>query len=319
MRPSYALTLVGAVLLGASPVYADAEDVRPLAAAAYARGARAYNLGQYATAARELAAADALAPNPVVLRTALRAATRADDAVLAMTLVERAEHRGETGAVATTARETRARFGGRVGMLTLACPAHETCHAIVDGEPMSDDRWVSPGSHSVEWESDGQIAHETVQVAAGERRAVAPPAPSSAHEEPPPVAPVGAEPPEKSSTDEPPLSAPSPSVESAQPSRPSRPLSPVFFWAGLGATAIVGGVTVVSAIDTANKHLAFEENQNASADSGRAAQVRTNVLVGVTAATALVTAAIGLVLVEWGHPSGAVGPSSRAPSTLLEF
>src|SRR5262249_30308245 len=65
----------------------------PLDAArqAYDRGATAFDNKDYATAARELARADDLVPNNVALVTALKAALRADDAVLGMTLAERAD------------------------------------------------------------------------------------------------------------------------------------------------------------------------------------------------------------------------------------
>ena len=48
-------------------VHADVEDPQAHASEAYARGARAYDLGQYTRAAHELAVADQLAPNLLVL------------------------------------------------------------------------------------------------------------------------------------------------------------------------------------------------------------------------------------------------------------
>jgi hypothetical protein len=70
-------------LLGAPRILEAAEpDNVSVARAAYDRGARAFNAGQYVAAAREFSVADELAPNPVALRFALQAVLFLDDPVL---------------------------------------------------------------------------------------------------------------------------------------------------------------------------------------------------------------------------------------------
>lgn len=111
-----AATALGATEARAEPTAADMENAR----AAYDRGAAASARGDHATAARELALADTIAPNRVALEAALTAALDADDAALGMELAARAEARGEGGSVAELAREARARFAGRAGPVTKA-------------------------------------------------------------------------------------------------------------------------------------------------------------------------------------------------------
>ena len=78
-------------------------------------------------------------------------------------------------------------------------------------------------------------------------------------------------------------------------------LSPAWFWIGAGATAAAGGVTIASAVDTANLHSRFDAQPSAQLSAeGADAQLRTNVLVGVTTAVLLTTALVGGVFVKWG-------------------
>jgi hypothetical protein len=89
---------------------ADASaDNKQKARAAYARATEANERGDYVGAARELALADELAPNPVTLKAALEATLDADAAVLGMELVARADKRGESDEIADVAT-VRKRF-----------------------------------------------------------------------------------------------------------------------------------------------------------------------------------------------------------------
>jgi len=83
-------------------------------------------------------------------------------------------------------------------------------------------------------------------------------------------------------------------------------LSPLWLYAGLGATAVAGAFTIGSGVDTANQHASFQRACGSSAapgcdglaSGGRSAQERTNVLIAVTAglgAATLVTA----LFVRW--------------------
>jgi hypothetical protein len=92
----------------------------------------------------------------------------------------------------------------------------------------------------------------------------------------------------------------------ASPTEPPEGASPAPAWflVGLGATAIAGGITIASAVDTAGRHEDFIDagcagsahgDCSALADDGLAAQDRTNALLGVTAALGAATIAIGII------------------------
>src|SRR5438105_8056926 len=126
-----AIALVLALAASASTARAATpEELR--AREAYDRGTAAYDRGDYATAARELAAADALAPNPVALQAALDAALRADDPVVGMVLLERSTRFTPDGALAEMIRTARARFAHRTAFVHVACGS-APCVCSIDG------------------------------------------------------------------------------------------------------------------------------------------------------------------------------------------
>jgi hypothetical protein len=279
------------------PAHAQTDSTVRMAGEAYDRGAAAYDAGDYAAAAREFARADALAPNPVALELAIRSATRIDDAPFAMLLVERAERRGATDTLAEIAAETRAALAAHVANIQVLCPARRVCRAALDGEPIAIGvrRWVKPGDHAIELTVDGKLESKHVHVEPQEElvaKSLVPPAPE-------------------------PSPSPAPPPPSAAEPEPSGAVSP---WWCLGAgvlTAVAGGVLVGSAVDTKNKYDAFQQAQPptvAMQDEGRAAQLRTNIFVGVTAALGAATLATGLLAVRWSGDS----PSNEG-STALEL
>ncbi|HEY3822067.1 MAG TPA: hypothetical protein VGL81_33100, partial [Polyangiaceae bacterium] len=89
-------------------------------------------------------------------------------------------------------------------------------------------------------------------------------------------------------------------------------LSPLFFFAALGATAVAGGLSIASGVDTANRHASFDrclasaQSCAALSSSGQSAQTRTNVLLGVTAGLGVATL-VTLVFVRWHDASLSVG------------
>jgi hypothetical protein len=311
----------------AAPTLARADD--PEAAhQAYDRGKAAFDARRWAEAAGEFARADALAPNPVALESALKAAVLADDPLLAMSLADRAESRSGAGeAVIGAAKKARARFADRTGKLLVRCAAARRCTVNVDADPfpVEQRRWVKAGDHAVEISAEGKVSRYTVKVegamtlewsepagAAPEAPppapSVAPPAPSVA---PPPPAPSVAPPPAPAAAVLPPAAIAPPAATLAAPA-PQEGLSPAWFWAGLGLTAVAGGLTIASGVDTLSKHDAFMNGLNEAAESGKAAQTRTNLFLGVTGALGLSTAALGLFAVRW-HTA-----SPRAPALVLQ-
>ena len=270
-----AVAIAGVQARPGSAIAAEPDTVT-VARDAYDRGARAYNAGHYAIAAREFSVADELSPNPTALRFALQAAMVLDDPILGMKLVERAERRAAVRELERAPREARAKFARRVGRIALAC-GESPCRARIDGEPASGSAWVTPGAHAVEWSLG---VRQSVQVAAGETVEVSAP----------PIA--GASP-------VPPL------TRKAEPQADRSPpqnvgVSPTWFWVGVAVTTIAGGATVVSGVDTLRRHDAFvADPTSARQHEGQSAERRTNVFVVTTLVAALATAAVGLLLVKW--------------------
>jgi hypothetical protein len=261
---------------------------------AYDRGTAAFDAGRYPEAARDFAQADTLAPNPIALESALKAATLGDQPLLALELAERADARPPHERVGVAARTARERFAASAGKLAIRCrPDEPTCRARLDGEavPVGAARWVRAGVHSVDIEVAGGRETFTVQVDGGAALTWEPP--------PPPEPPPGGAPSRRA-----PIQLPPP------PAADRAGISPAFFWIGVGATAIGAGLTAWSGADTLSQYQAFQDGDDSAEASGRAAQLRTNVLLGVTGAVALGTAALGIWAVDWG-------PKERRSATLF--
>jgi len=265
---------------------ADAEED---AAAAYDRGAAAYDRGEFAVAAKELARADELAPNDVTLELALGAVVRTTDAILGMTLVERAESRPRASKRLTTATDTaRTRFAGSVGKVDVVCAAAPPCEAAIDGVPLVPNRaaLVAVGKHRVSIARSGTREEHDVTVDPGktvELIETAAPPPVT----PPPVATV------------------------APTSSESSGVRPVWFWAATGLTVAVGAATALSALDTASTYDQFASDRSNVdlSNSGRSAERRTIALGVVSGVLAAGTIVLGAFFVDW-HGSSR---SARAP------
>ena len=313
-------SLLAALLV--APALARADD--PEAAhQAYDRGKAAFDARRWAEAAGEFARADALAPNPVALESALKAAVLAEDPLLAMTLADRAESRSGAGeAVLGAAKKARARFADRTGKLLVRCAAARRCTVNVDADPfpVEQRRWVKAGDHAVEISAEGKTSRYTVKVEGAMTLEWSEPAAASP-EGPPPAAsvapPPSAAPPAPSAAPLavlavlPPAAIAPPAPPPAEPA-PQTGLSPAWFWAGLGLSAVAGGLSVASGLDTLAKHDDFMSGVTDSSVAGRAAQTRTNVLLGVTGAFGLSTAALGLFAVRWRSAP------ARAPALVLQ-
>jgi hypothetical protein len=292
---------VAAALSIAAPSVARADDPEA-ARAAYDRGAAAFAAHRYAEAAADLARADALAPNPVALANAIKAAELADDPVLALNLADRAEQRPGAGeGAAAAARRVREKMGQRVGKVSIRCAAARGCVVTVDAEPFPVDqqRWIKAGPHAVEISVGSVVGRYTVTVEAGKTLDWSEPA-SAAPPSPPP------EP--KPEPPKPPPPAPP----------PPRGISPAWFAVGAGLTAVAGGFLVASGVDTLGKHSDYVAFKTSDPGPGQGAQTRTNVLVGVTAALGVATAAIGVFAVRWSVAMGPrAAPNPRAPSSRV--
>jgi hypothetical protein len=275
------LGLLAASALGAT----EAEQAR--ARAAYDAAIEAAGRHDYARAAELFAEADSIVPNDVALRSALDAAVLADDPVLGMRLVERADARPGSSALDAAARKAEEKLGERTGRLLVQCPA-ASCSATIDGSPATIGKptVVALGGHTVIIEQGSAVSRQRVEVASGATLAVAP---RTATE----LRGGGAE----------------------QSDGGAQGWSPAWFWAGLGATAVLGGVTIWSGVDTLARHADYLETGQ-GADAGRTAQTRTNVLLFTTIGLGLVTSAIGIFAVGWSSNEDTAVSVAPAPGGL---
>lgn len=256
------------------------------ARAAYDRGAAAYDAGDFAQAAAWFAAADAAKPNPRVLYLALTAAARVEAPALAMELVLRAESRAVDGTLAVLAKRVRAHNEGRVGYVRVACAdGGSDCTAKIGDRAARGGDLVPVAPGEVRAVFGGGRA---VAVDVGARATVTVTEPSPA----PRSAPAA-------------LAATPPPDRRPEPRDEPRRLSPAWFFVGLGVTAVGGGLSAASAIDTAARHDAYLRAPSEDGrDRGVFAQTRTNVLAATTLVLAIVTAATGVWFTDWRGRGG---------------
>lgn len=306
MRLPVALVAL-ACLAWSAGARADGPSTDAQAHSAYERGTAAFKRGDYPTAAREYAAADSLAPNPVALQAAIDAAVLADDPVLGAALLERASESARTDGLRASMTTAERKFAHRTGRLLLACPA-PPCLGAIDGAatPPGVAIVVRVGSHTVTLEASGTVTTRVVTIGADETITVSSPTGLVSAAPPPPATPAPPAP-------APPV-VPPPVLPPPAPAPPARRvdhgLSPVWFWVSAGATVLAGGVTIGSGIDTEQRHATYVSDCQKSptkcsqlSTEGQSAQTRTNVLIGVTAALGAATLAT-VLLVRWHGASG---------------
>jgi hypothetical protein len=274
-RHALAVSLLPAAALAQE---APSEAALAEASALYERGVEAHRRGDRCGAAVHLGEADLRVPDAAALEAALGAALGCDDPTVAMPIAARADGRALSERAASLAHQIRARHGPRAGRIVIRC---ERCEARIDGVPAAADveRWVLVGDHEVAVTAGGLETRRDVRVEPG---AVV----TLMQLDPPPAAPP----------------APPPAPPPPSPPPPDEPagLSPAWFWIGLATTAAVGAAALASAVDTANKHDAFDAAPSqALAADGMAAETRTNVLFGVTAGLGATVALVGLLAVDW--------------------
>ncbi|HEX8790828.1 MAG TPA: hypothetical protein VF765_07735 [Polyangiaceae bacterium] len=317
-RPVVLFVLLAAVAGAVGAMPADAwADAATEAHEAYDRGTRAYRKGDYATAAREYAAADALSPSPVALQAALDAAVLADDPVIGVELIDRAKGSPRTNALALSILTAQRKFARRTGRIHVACGGAGSCIASVDGAAVDPAKpvVVRVGAHTVIVESGGAATTKDVTVGPDEVIEVAP-APGAGAGTATATAPATAAAPASAPATE---TAAAPAAAAGR-GEGARGISPIWFWVGLGATGIAGTATIVSGIDTANQHSSFASHCTGGnhagdcdtrASNGSSAQTRTNVLLGVTAGLAVLTTAT-VFFVHWHDARVGVSPAGVA-------
>jgi hypothetical protein len=262
--------------IGATRAHAQDDGDIAAAADAYSRAQEAELAHDWERAAELYALANRIAPTPQALRSAAHAARMAGFTATAATyaaeLVRRYPDDEESRALGEDILQASA---GELGRIEVSCD--EPCRVLVDGRlatPRAEREhvvFVRPGDRSVRASFDdrGESADEAVTAEAGRSVAVA------LEPLPAPIEGVADRPHEQ------PLEE-----------RDEAGLSPWFFGAGLIVTAALGGVTLWSGLDVLAEHEDYDPgapDAQQRYDDGRALELRTNVLIGVTAGAALAT------------------------------
>jgi hypothetical protein len=305
-----ACVAVGTPAAAGEPGPNGAEPGVDRARAAYDRGVRAHALGDHRAAALAFAEADALAPKAASLEAALESAMKADDAVLGAELVERADGRAPDAGLRTTLEAARRRFAGRTGKIRIECGGEARCLAAVDGTAADARRpiFVGAGPHAVVVQR-GDVRVERLVEAKADQIVVVTASGENAN--------ANANANTNANTN----------AGAGTTGREERGISRGWFYVGLGVTAVLGGVTVISGLDAIAKHDRFKTDGCASGGTGPVpvdcgdrgaegtrAQTRTNVLLGATALLAVTTAAIGIFAVRWKN--GAEARLTFTPSLV---
>ncbi|GMV15824.1 MAG: hypothetical protein HS104_02730 [Polyangiaceae bacterium] len=248
-------------------------------------GIEAYRTQRWADAAAHFEAAQKLRPHPVVLFNWALAQSKLRRYVSALGHFERVLADPETPKdLLPEVQNEKAQAERNVA--TLEIDAAPGAQAFVDEQPVEGVARVDPGEHHVRVVLDGKtLLDKTLRLEAGERLRLAVHRPKEV-----------VVPPRKPPPPRPP------------PPPPPGP-SPLWFYVGAGVTAVVGGVTVWSALDTQRAFDDYERDlpglsqrqADARVAAGHDKELRTNLLLGATALTAAGTAALGLFVVDWGR------------------
>jgi len=296
MRTVFCTTppLLAALLSLASLAHAaPTADQTQRAKEAYANGERAASEKHWADAARAFALADELAANDTALDSAIEAARRADDAVLAMNLAERAQRSATTRSLPSVAAARKA-FSARTAAIELDCVKEQpACVARIDDALALVARtWVTPGGHTVRFD-EPTSPKIVVDAKAGTTTPVAP--------------------------------APPPKIETA-PEAPPKSDAPEShgisgWWIALpaGATVVAGAITAGFGATYSSSQSDYEDargvapvaEQQKLIDETEAWQDRTNVAIALTAITAAATAAVIVTVLV-------VNGSDDEPSSTVE-
>ncbi len=320
-RLSTAILLVFASALCASHVLAQDARQRQAAAEAYDRGTAAYLDGSYAEAAQWFETAHRMAPAAPALMQASRAHQRAENfpraATLALQLQE--QYPGEASA-AEYAKNVLSELAPKFVRVDVTCD--KECKLDLDGTLQEFHSFFLPpgNTHTLlaTFETGGKS--ETISGGAGEARTVqfeAPPAPLV------PVKPAATQPDTVNLT-----------AETAS----EKPLPPLVTYIGAGVTGVLLIGTILSAVDmnagvsdynkaaaASNKCVSTPGNTATTCASlvatatkkltdGQGKELRTNVLIGVTAGVALITGVIALFLTDFSSHEAA---TKSQPSATL--
>ena len=284
------LSLLGAWLLLTVPVHAQDTDA---AARAY-RQAQAAELEQnFRGAAEFYELAHRLAPSPQALRAAMRTRLQAQEEAAAATHADELLRLYATDARSRQAAdEVLAQVASHLARAVVHCSA--ACELVVDGRTSEAGShtehifYLAPGAHELGAAFDtGRADPQQVDAAAGQNLGA-----SFTRPDPPAVA-------------EPVDSGGGPADGPPAPSG----IDPLYFALGVGLTAVAGGLTIWSGIDTLDRRAAYDRDPSlVNYRDGHFRMDRTNALIGITAGLGVVTVLL-MAFTNWG---GAPAPARRA-------
>jgi hypothetical protein len=256
-----------------------------LAAQEFKEAKTAYGRGDYRRAGELFEAANKHKPHHSALYNAALSWNDAGESVRAANLIDaylrvapaNAKDMGVANALLATLQ-------AKLGRLEIH--GEGVTDVRLNGEPVERETvWVSPGEHAVTAIGDGKTVRKLLAVKAGEivQASIAPPPPL-----PPPVVPETWE----------------------------RPLSPWFVVAGGAVTAVAGGFTLYQGLQTVSLKDDFLATADADKtqdgiDRVKGAQTLTNIGIGVTIGSAIITAALAVFLVNWQGKEPAKKGSAR--------
>lgn len=260
----------------------------------FKEGERAFAKHDYKTAAEAFEAAYAIAPHPDVLLNAVDARDRAGDLVIAARHCARLikdfpEHKS-----VAEARAHLAQLTPKIGRIDLVVKGVAK-DLTLDGAPIEPgEGFVDPGDHLVVASFGGERAEKSFAVAAGVRASVViePPPKEKDGDKPQPLGPTG-------------------------PAPKENPFHPAIFGTAAGLTVAAGAVLIWSGLDTNAARAEFDKNPTqAGLEDGQNRQLRTNILIGVTAGLAAITVPIA-VFTEWGGGAEASPSAPTRPAAWL--
>jgi tetratricopeptide (TPR) repeat protein len=285
------------------------------AAEAFDRGREAYKAEEYIEAAEQFEKADNSAPSSAAIELAIRARDKAGEIDRAATLLALAlkRHPSDQNLIKLGSDLDR-RVRAELFQLNTTCdtPCDLTVGGkIVHGPPDTQRTlFVLPGALTVRagW-SDNRSEAKQIQAekgGTGELAFVTPPPPENTAKAP---------------TDPGPAAVAGPDATKDEGAlKKSSGWPPTIFFVGAGLTAVAGGITVWSGIDTVNNPGAdkVEDECRGQGDScalyqeGLSKQRRTNILIGVTAGLGVATLVVGLFATDWSGGKSASAPAEAA-------
>lgn len=305
LRIALATFALSAALLGASaPAGADV----PAAARAFSEGQAAQMEGKYERAADSFELAFQLAPSKEALRSAARMRMQAGHLARAANQAELllAQYPNDPPSV-TLAKEILAKATPELCKLAVTCEA-PGCSISADGRAISMNVaeahvvYLTPGDLQLELSFDGAQATRKVEARAGvsiELRVDAPPRKAKPAE---------------------PTTEVKPEKPVAKVAKPKTGLPRTVVYVGAGVTAALGAATLWSGLDTQSAHDDYVKAPTDDGwDDGRQKQLRTNILLGATAAAAVTTAVIAVYFTKWSNERKSVAVTPTSTGATVGF